>query len=100
MVRNSVTLGCPNEDSACLCKLEEFMYGVRDCSREACNQAVSAAVMEWYYDSLCATPSTPPTPTGTWTPNTISAGSPTEVTFVDVGVSKTSSWVPKPQSTH
>ena len=46
-------LGCQASEASCLCKKDNFRYGIRDCSREACGQRVLEEVMKWYYGSLC-----------------------------------------------
>jgi CFEM domain len=53
MFRKSPELGCRVAEISCLCKKDNFMYGIRDCSREACGQRVIEEVMKWYYASLC-----------------------------------------------
>lgn len=58
MTAKSKELGCElgetgEVDPPCVCKVDNFKYGLRDCSREACGQQVSDAVMDWYTKELC-----------------------------------------------
>jgi hypothetical protein len=36
MVKGGGTWGCGLNDFSCLCKAPEFIYGIRDCSMQAC----------------------------------------------------------------
>ena len=57
MTQKSKELGCElisdEVDPPCVCKVDNFRYGLRDCSREACGEEVLKAVMDWYYNDLC-----------------------------------------------
>nr|XP_036581624.1 uncharacterized protein CTRU02_08196 [Colletotrichum truncatum]KAF6790067.1 hypothetical protein CTRU02_08196 [Colletotrichum truncatum] len=46
--------GCASQDNACLCKQQDFLFGVRDCASQACEAAVAPKVNE-YVTALCAT---------------------------------------------
>ena len=39
-------LGCNSGDMACLCKKQDYMYGVRDCTAQACPGDDAAAVVK------------------------------------------------------
>lgn len=39
-------LGCPKNDHGCLCEKENYRFGVRDCTAQACPDEDSAAVVK------------------------------------------------------
>lgn len=48
----SEELGCDTGDLQCLCTNQDFIYGLRDCSRAICNDEQAAQVLE-YGLSVC-----------------------------------------------
>ncbi|KAK2738055.1 hypothetical protein CKAH01_07433 [Colletotrichum kahawae] len=46
--------GCASQDNACLCKQQDFVFGVRDCASQSCSADVATKVNN-YVTSLCAT---------------------------------------------
>lgn len=46
------SLGCKADDAACLCKNNNFQYGIRDCSNEACGADVATQAIA-YANSFC-----------------------------------------------
>ncbi|KAF6822111.1 hypothetical protein CPLU01_12229 [Colletotrichum plurivorum] len=57
--------GCASQDNVCLCKQQDFVFGVRDCASQACGAEIAPKVND-YVTSLCATatretPSSAPT---------------------------------------
>ncbi|KAF4778288.1 hypothetical protein HER10_EVM0002622 [Colletotrichum scovillei] len=46
--------GCASGDNACLCKQQDFVFGVRDCASQSCAADVAPKVNE-YVAGLCAT---------------------------------------------
>lgn len=47
------SLGCKENDMACLCDNKDFAYGIHDCTVEACPDENVAAVQS-YAQSLCS----------------------------------------------
>lgn len=39
-------LGCTSGDTACLCKSQDYQYGIRDCTTEACPSDDAATVLK------------------------------------------------------
>ncbi|TIC91699.1 GPI-anchored CFEM domain protein [Colletotrichum higginsianum] len=46
--------GCASGDNACLCKQQDFVFGIRDCAAQSCAAAETAKVND-YVTGLCAT---------------------------------------------
>ncbi|KAF6795874.1 hypothetical protein CSOJ01_13343 [Colletotrichum sojae] len=46
--------GCASQDNICLCKQQDFVFGVRDCASQACGAEIAPKVND-YVTSLCAT---------------------------------------------
>ncbi|KAK1982612.1 hypothetical protein LZ30DRAFT_590180, partial [Colletotrichum cereale] len=46
--------GCASGDNTCLCKQQDFVFGIRDCSAQSCTADESAKVND-YVTGLCAT---------------------------------------------
>ncbi|KAF4918797.1 hypothetical protein CGCVW01_v008496 [Colletotrichum viniferum] len=45
--------GCASQDNSCLCKQQDFVFGVRDCASQSCGADVATKVND-YVTSLCA----------------------------------------------
>ena len=54
MLAKAAELGCNKDDIACLCKNENFGYGIRDCSQQVCNDANLANIVINWGNSLCS----------------------------------------------
>ncbi|RKF56459.1 GPI-anchored CFEM domain protein [Erysiphe neolycopersici] len=52
MLAKAKDLGCAQGDAACLCRNEDFAYGIRDCSFDVCGPQQSALVVS-YRESYC-----------------------------------------------
>lgn len=53
MLGQATELGCSASDYSCLCNNENFGYGVRDCSNEACGNASDAATVISFGTAFC-----------------------------------------------
>ena len=54
MLGKAQELGCSSEtDIACLCKNQDFTYGVRDCTNESCPDSDKSTVLT-FGNSICA----------------------------------------------
>ncbi|KAK1580643.1 uncharacterized protein LY79DRAFT_592094 [Colletotrichum navitas] len=60
--------GCASGDNTCLCKQQDFIFGVRDCVAQSCTADESTKAND-YIAGLCATPKAqPPPPASTTAP--------------------------------
>ncbi|KAF4808133.1 GPI-anchored CFEM domain protein [Colletotrichum siamense] len=66
--------GCASQDNSCLCKQQDFVFGVRDCASQSCGADVATKVND-YVTSLCATATQAP-PASTQPPASQPASSP------------------------
>lgn len=44
-------LGCTSGDMDCLCKADDYQFGIRDCTKEACPNDDSAKVLKMALES-------------------------------------------------
>jgi CFEM domain len=56
MLGLAVSLGCPSTDVACLCANQNFGYGVRDCSAQACPPGTDLSGISQYALQYCGSP--------------------------------------------
>merc|ERR1712169_160669 len=54
MLGQAAALGCSATDVACLCKNDNFGFGIRDCSYQACPPDTNVAAIIAYGNSYCA----------------------------------------------
>lgn len=54
MIAKASELGCTTDEYSCLCTKNDFVYGIRDCSYESCNDDSAAATAVAYEVSVCA----------------------------------------------
>jgi hypothetical protein len=47
MIALAPSLGCDASDAACLCKNNNFQWGIRDCSNAVCGDAVASTVISF-----------------------------------------------------
>jgi len=48
-------LGCTSGDMDCLCKSQDYAYGIRDCTKEACPDDNAATVLSMALESCPST---------------------------------------------
>jgi hypothetical protein len=54
MLGQASALGCSSTDVACLCKNQNFGFGIRDCSYQACPPNTDIAAIIAYGNTYCA----------------------------------------------
>jgi hypothetical protein len=54
MFAKAAELGCGQGDIACLCKNQDFGYGVRDCSKAVCGNVDEVNVAIGWHNNLCS----------------------------------------------
>ncbi|KAL8931254.1 MAG: hypothetical protein Q9211_007108 [Gyalolechia sp. 1 TL-2023] len=60
MLGQAQSLGCQPTDVACLCANQNFGYGIRDCTQEACPPTANRAQVIDFGTMFCASKSDPP----------------------------------------
>ncbi|KAF9882464.1 hypothetical protein CkaCkLH20_00500 [Colletotrichum karsti] len=89
--------GCASQDNACLCKQQDFVFGVRDCASQSCGADVAPKVNE-FVTALCATATQAP-PASTQAPASQPPSSPPAPATTPPPAPQSTSQPPPPQAT-
>lgn len=84
------SLGCATSDPSCLCRNNNFYYGIRDCANAACGTAVASTVLTFesgYCTSAIAAETTYPVTSTTTTVLSTTALAPTSATASPTAIS-------------